>query len=569
MRTCQRPATRSASSCSSRAAPSQGGSPATSSRPAGSSHSNAPTGWRYCWISNTWARPATSRRATIETAPGWSTYSRLTWPASPRSTVSRRTSQTMPSNTTAESRTGRRSSRSIRSTPRTTPASRLIALRCSLHRYGFGISWPFDLDQPRGLVRVDCGSDQTGEERMRTGGPRQELRVSLRGDVIRMHVGRELDELDEAAVRRGAGEPEPCLLELGPVAIVDLIAVAVTLIDQQAAVGLGDDRAFDQLGRIGTQPHGAAKVSGAVDEGLLLLHGGDHRMGGPGIELAGGRVRDAEDIAGVLDHHALQPQAETQCRHTPDTGPRKRPEHALNSSNAEAAGDDDRVNTAKCLLGTGFGLALVTGHPADRDLGVVVETTSAHGLGHRQVGVRQVDVLAHQGDLDGVLGVVHPAQQLVPVTPVHVPEGQTEAPDDIGIKALGVQHPRDVVDARCVHASHARFGVDVAHQGDLALDAVRELTVSAKHDGVGLDTNLSKCCHRVLGRLGLQLTAGCQVGDQRDVQEEDVLAPHVMADLACSLQEGQRLDVADGSADLGDDNVRTVLGQDVGLLAHP
>src|SRR5450631_117691 len=326
MSTCQRPAVRSASSWSSRAAPTQAGSPATSSRPAGSSHSNAPTGWRYCWIRHTWSRSFTCRSATIETAPGWSTYSRLTWPAWPRSTVSRRTSQTMP-------------------------------------------------------------SDQTGEERMRAGGPRQELRVSLRGDVIRMYVGRELDELDEAAVRRGAGEPEPCLLELGAVVIVDLIAVAVTLIDQQGAIGLGDDRAFDQLGRIGTQPHGATKVSGAVDERLLLLHGGDHRMGGLGIELAGGGVRDAEDVAGVLDHHALQPQAETQRRHTPDTGPLKRPEHALNSSNAEAAGDDDRVNTAKCLLGTGFGLTLVTGHPADRDLGVVVETTSAHGLSHRQVGV--------------------------------------------------------------------------------------------------------------------------------------------------------------------------------------
>jgi len=36
---------------------------ATSSRPAGSSHSKAPTGWRYCWMSNTWSRPATSRSA--------------------------------------------------------------------------------------------------------------------------------------------------------------------------------------------------------------------------------------------------------------------------------------------------------------------------------------------------------------------------------------------------------------------------------------------------------------------------------------------------------------------------
>src|SRR5664280_773816 len=464
MRTCQRPAIRSASSCSSRAAPSQGGSPATSSRPAGSSHSNAPTGWRYCWISNTWARPATSRRATIETAPGWSTYSRLTSPASPRSTVSRRTSQTMPSNTTAVSRTGRRSSRSIRSTPCRTWASRLIALQNSLRRNSFGVSWPFDLDQTRGLVGVDCGPDQPGEQRMRAGRPGEELRVSLGGDVVRMHVGRQLGELDQAAVGRGAGEAESGLLDLGPVVVVDLVAVAVALIDQEGTVGTGDDRAFGQLGRVGPQPHGAAKVAGALDESLLLLHRGDHGIGGLGVELAGGRVCDAEDVAGVLDHHALQPQTQTQCRHTSDAGPLQRPEHALDSSNAEAARDDDRVDAAQSLLGAGLGLALVTGDPADRDLGIVVETTSAHGLRDRQVGVRQVDVLADQGDLDGVFGVVHPAQQLVPVAPVDIPEGQAETPDDIGVEPLGVQDSGNVVDARCVDASHARLGVDVAHQ---------------------------------------------------------------------------------------------------------
>src|SRR5665647_3430188 len=97
--------------------------------PVGAFEWELPAGWRYCWISNTWSRPATCRSATIETAPGWSTYSRLTVPASPRSTVSRRTSQTTPLNTTVLSRTGHCSSRSVRSTPRRTWASRLIAPR--------------------------------------------------------------------------------------------------------------------------------------------------------------------------------------------------------------------------------------------------------------------------------------------------------------------------------------------------------------------------------------------------------------------------------------------------------
>ena len=48
---------------------------------------------------------------------------------------------------------------------------------------------------------------------------------------------------------------------------------------------------------------------------------------------------------------------------------------------------------------------------------------------------------------------------------------------------------------------------------------------------------------------------GPDVGQQRDVQEEDVVAADLVADLAGRLEERQRLDVADRAADLGDDDV--------------
>ena len=47
-----------------------------------------------------------------------------------------------------------------------------------------------------------------------------------------------------------------------------------------------------------------------------------------------------------------------------------------------------------------------------------------------------------------------------------------------------------------------------------------------------------------------------EVGHQRDVQEEAVVAADVVAHLAGGLEERQRLDVADRAADLGDDDVR-------------
>ena len=290
----------------------------------------------------------------------------------------------------------------------------------------------------------------------------------------------------------------------------------------------------------------------------------------PGSNSLERRVGDAGDVAGELDHHALQPEADPEGGHAALAGPLQGAELALDPPDAEATGHEHRVDPAEGLLRAGLGLALVAGDPADAHLGVVVEAAGAHRLGDREVGVGQVDVLADQGDLDVVLGVVHPAQQLVPVGPVDVAERQAEPADDVGVQALGVQDLGDVVDARGVDAAGDRLGVDVAHQRDLALDALGDLAVGAQHDGVGLDADLAQRGHRVLGRLGLQLTAGREVGHQRDVQEEDVVAAHVVAHLACGLEERQRLDVADGAADLGDDDVRPgAAGGQVRLGAHP
>ena len=104
------------------------------------------------------------------------------------------------------------------------------------------------------------------------------------------------------------------------------------------------------------------------------------------------------------------------------------------------------------------------------------------------------------------------------------------------------------------------FGVGVAHQADLALEALGDLPVRPADQRVGLDADAAQRGDRVLGRLGLQLTGRRDVGDQRDVQEEAVVPADLVPHLAGGLEEGQRLDVADGAADLGDDDVDPVRG---------
>jgi hypothetical protein len=118
-----------------------------------------------------------------------------------------------------------------------------------------------------------------------------------------------------------------------------------------------------------------------------------------------------------------------------------------------------------------------------------------------------------------------------------------------------VQHAGDVVDRRGVRRGDDAVGLHVAHQADLALHLVGDLAVGAQHERVGLDTDVAQRRDGVLRRFGLQLTRRREVGHERDVQEEAVVAADLVPDLPDRLEEGQRLDVADGAPDLGDHDV--------------
>ena len=233
----------------------------------------------------------------------------------------------------------------------------------------------------------------------------------------------------------------------------------------------------------------------------------------------------------------------------------ERADLALDAADAEPARHAHPVDVAEVLGGTRLGRALVGRDPPQMDLGVVGEPARADRLGHREVGVGQVDVLADQGDGDLVGRIVHASQQLVPLRPVDVAEREVEPPHDVRVEALAVQHPRDVVDGGRVAGGDDRLLLDVAHERDLALDVRRDRPVGTAHDGVGLDTDGAQRGDGVLGGLGLELAGRPDVRHQRDVQEEDVVAADLVPHLAGRLQERLALDVADRAADLVDDDV--------------
>ena len=266
---------------------------------------------------------------------------------------------------------------------------------------------------------------------------------------------------------------------------------------------------------------------------------------------------EADDVARVLDDHALQAEAQAERRDAVLAGEPQRAELALDAAHAESAGHADAVEVGEVLLRALGRLALVGRDPLDVDLGVVGEAAGAQRLGDREVGVGQVDVLADEADRDLVLGVVHDVEQLAPARPVDVGRLAVEAErvDDVGVEALVVQHRRDVVDRRHVDGVHHGGLVDVAHEGDLALVRLGDRAVAAQHERVGLDADRAQRGDGVLRRLGLLLARRAHERHERDVHEEDVLAAELVAHLARRLDERLRLDVADRAADLGDDHV--------------
>ena len=96
----------------------------------------------------------------------------------------------------------------------------------------------------------------------------------------------------------------------------------------------------------------------------------------------------------------------------------------------------------------------------------------------------------------------------------------------------------DLVDRGRILTFDDSISVDVAHERNLALDSLGQRAVRTQHQRIGLNTDGAQRGHRVLGRLGLELTGSGKEGDQCHVHKGDIVAAQVGAHLTRGLQEG-------------------------------
>ena len=277
------------------------------------------------------------------------------------------------------------------------------------------------------------------------------------------------------------------------------------------------------------------------------------------------RAGKMRHVAGALDDRHLHPEADAEIRHVVFSCIAHGADHALDAAVAEAAGDDDPADAGKHVLdvfvGERFGV-----DPANGDDGVVGDAGVVQRLDDAQIRVVKLRVFPDERDLDASVGVLLFFDHGAPLAQVGLGRIEAELAADFFVEPFAREHERHFVKRARGGVLNDALGFHVAEKGDLAADLFGDRHVAAANEDVRLDAEAQKLLDRMLRRLGFELVASRDLHDQRDVDIQNVLAPFFRADLANGLEEGLAFDVADGAADLADDDVDVVARHGVDAL---
>jgi hypothetical protein len=112
------------------------------------------------------------------------------------------------------------------------------------------------------------------------------------------------------------------------------------------------------------------------------------------------RTFETGDIASELDDRTLQTEAQPEERHTVLPGEADCIDLAVHAAHTEPAGHDDCIDPVKRCCPVTFDI--VGRDPSEIDVNAVLKSTMTHRLNNREVGVRQIDILPDDGDLDTI-----------------------------------------------------------------------------------------------------------------------------------------------------------------------
>src|SRR2546427_4889921 len=262
--------------------------------------------------------------------------------------------------------------------------------------------------------------------------------MELPGDEVRV-LG-DLDDLHELLLGPDAGDAEAVLLEPREIVVVDLVAMAVALLDDALPVQARREAPLPEDDRIEAQAHRAALVG----DGPLLRQEVDDPVRRLRIDLRGVRAGEAAHVPRVLDHRALHAQADPEVRHAPLARVAHRFDLAEDPAVAEAARHQDAVDAAE-LDGGAVPLDVLGVDPLHVHPRIVRDAAVGEGLDQALVGVLQLDVLADHRDPRLDAGGLDPAHDALPARQVDRPGLEAEELHDDVVETLPVEDERDLV----------------------------------------------------------------------------------------------------------------------------
>ena len=363
----------------------------------------------------------------------------------------------------------------------------------------------------------------------------------------------ELDGLDEAAIGRLSGDDEAVLGQGRLVLPVELVAVPVAFLHLAGAVDGARAGALGQFAGVAAQPHRPPEVVHAEQVAQLV----DDLVRGVGGALGGVGAVEPAHVAGELDRRPLEAVADAEVRDALLAGDAGGPHHAARTPVAEPAGDEDAVGAGEQVVAA-FGLERLRLDPLDVDAQPMPEAAVIERLVEALVGVLVPHVLADDVDAETVGGAPEALDERLPRVHRALGIGQLQPSQHVAVEPLLTEDQRDLVDARHVLGSDYRVLVHVAEQGDLAANLRRQETIGAAQQDVGLNADRAQIAHAVLGRLRLELARRPDERHQREMDVEGVRPADVLPELPDGLEERLALDVADGAADLDEDDVHVV-----------
>ena len=161
------------------------------------------------------------------------------------------------------------------------------------------------------------------------------------------------------------------------------------------------------------------------------------------------------------------------------------------------------------------------------------------GFGDTFIGIRHTQIFPNHRDPGPVLGMNHPANELLPVAQIggrclEMKMGQHQL-----IEPLPVEHEGDLVNGVFdVLLLDHRLHRDVAEAGDFLAGFPVHRVFAPADENLRLDTDLAEFGDTLLGGLGLQFTRCLDEGHEGDVDEKAVPRSGLQRKLTQSFKEG-------------------------------